>query len=216
MPVQALVQAAGGGTRLGLGPKSFVRLGGRTLLEHAVAACRSVAAQVIVAVPPAEVEAARALVAGDRVAVIPGGDSRSATTRLLVMQASAAWLLLHDVVHPFADEALVRRVLDAAIAHGAAAPAIPNAEFLYDRAGRLLHAPGDLLVGQKPIAFARTAAIDGYATLDREAAAGDPSFLTVLEKGGVRTRFVDGSGRNIKITTPADLELAGAMAALAG
>ncbi|NJM91443.1 MAG: NTP transferase domain-containing protein [Rhodospirillaceae bacterium] len=138
--VQALIQAAGSGSRLGQGPKAFVVLGGRTLLERSIALFRGIADHIIVAVPSTDLARAQALVAGDRVDVIAGGDSRSQTTRRLVEASSSPWLLLHDVVHPFASPDLVRRVLEAAMSHGASAPAVPNAEFLYDKDGNPLRA----------------------------------------------------------------------------
>src|SRR5688572_28063147 len=40
--VEAVVQAAGDGERLGRGPKAFLTLGGQTLLERAVGAVRAI------------------------------------------------------------------------------------------------------------------------------------------------------------------------------
>ncbi|MEZ5830168.1 MAG: 2-C-methyl-D-erythritol 4-phosphate cytidylyltransferase [Dongiaceae bacterium] len=209
--IQALIQAAGSGTRLGQGPKAFVLLGGQTLLERSIALFREIADHVIVAVPSAELAKARALVAGEWVDVIAGGASRSETTRRLVEHSSAPWLLLHDVVHPFASPDLIKRVLEAAMNYGASAPAIPNAEFLYDMDGTALHAPGAVLIGQKPVGLSRAKLEAAY----RESSPGpraDPSVLEVLAAAGTPTRFVPGDRRNIKITDPADLALARAMA----
>lgn len=214
MRVQGLIQAAGRGSRLGQGPKAFVMLGGLTLLERAVALLAPAVESLLVAAPPDALERAEALVGGPRVRVLPGAASRSETTRRLIGAAEAPWLLLHDVVHPFAKAGLVRALLAAAADRGAAAPAIANAEFLYDLAGRPLHPPGALLVGQKPVAFARQAALEGYGVLERRRLAGDPSLLEVLEEGGVRAAFIPGSGDNLKITTAADLRLARALLAL--
>jgi 2-C-methyl-D-erythritol 4-phosphate cytidylyltransferase len=211
MSVQALIQAAGTGSRLGQGPKAFVVLDGRTLLERAIAIVRDVVAGVIVAVPAAEIARARALVTGDGVTIIAGGASRSETTRRLIAQATAPWLLLHDVVHPFATTALVREVLEAAYVHRASAAGVANTEFLYDRDGELLHAPGDVLIGQKPVAFAREDVVAAYGALRESSASDDPSLLEVIELAGIRTKFVQGSVRNIKITGPAELEIAQAM-----
>jgi len=213
MGFQALIQAAGSGSRLGLGPKAFVVLDGRTLLERAIEIVRDIAEGVIVAVPAAEITRARALVGGDGITVIAGGASRSETTRRLVAQATAPWLLLHDVVHPFATTALVKRVLEAAYGHRASAAGVANTEFLYDRNGELLHAPGDVLIGQKPVAFAREAVEAAHQALRESSASNDPSLLEVLELAGIRTKFVEGSARNIKITGPAELEIAQAMIA---
>jgi 2-C-methyl-D-erythritol 4-phosphate cytidylyltransferase len=213
MAFQALIQAAGSGSRLGLGPKAFVILAGRTLLERAIEIVRDGADGVIVAVPAAEIARARALVGDDGITVIAGGSSRSETSRKLVAQATAPWLLLHDVVHPFATNMLVQKVLEAAYEHGASAAGVPNTEFLYDRNGELLHAPGDVLIGQKPVAFSHAAAEAGYRALRESSASHDPSVLEVLELAGIRTKFVEGGARNLKITGPAELEIAQAMIA---
>ncbi|MGE0736600.1 MAG: 2-C-methyl-D-erythritol 4-phosphate cytidylyltransferase [Alphaproteobacteria bacterium] len=211
MGVQALIQAAGNGSRLGLGPKAYIVLDGRTLIERAVAIFRDIAEHVIVAVPAAEIARTRRLLGGDRITVIAGGASRSETTRRLVAEATAPWLLLHDVVHPFATTDLVEKVLQTAYVHRAAAPGVANTEFMYGRDGALLFAPGEVLIGQKPVAFSRDAVEAAYKALGEIEAAKDPSLLEILELAGIRTKFVEGSARNIKITGPADLEVAQAL-----
>lgn len=211
MTVQALIQAAGVGSRLGLGPKAFVTLDGRTLLERAVALFDGIATETIIAVPASAVGQARALIDRPGVTIVAGGASRSETTRLLIEQASAPWIVLHDVVHPFATPELAGDLLTAARRHGAAAPGIANTEFLYNRSGQRLHAPGDTLVGQKPVAFSREAAMAGYGA--SAGASHDPSLMEILQNAGVTTHFIAGSARNIKITSPDDLDLAEALIA---
>lgn len=211
---QALIQAAGSGSRLGLGPKAFVRLDGETLLERSVALFRDLVESLVIAVPAADLERARALVGGPRISLIAGGATRSETTRRLIGAATAPWLILHDVVHPFATAASVSQLLDAAKAQGASAPGIVNTEYLYRRDGEILHAPGGVLVGQKPVVFSAEAVRRAYSSIEAADVSQDPSLLEVLEVAGIRTAFVEGSARNIKITSPADLELAEAMVAL--
>ncbi|MBS0231868.1 MAG: 2-C-methyl-D-erythritol 4-phosphate cytidylyltransferase, partial [Proteobacteria bacterium] len=159
MIVDALIQAAGSGTRLGLGPKAFVHLGDCTLLERAVRLVKGIAASTLVAVPASELEYTRTLVGTSSVTIVAGAATRSETTRRLIDNATAPWLLLHDVVHPFADLDLVDRLIREAEKHGAAAPGVPNTEFLYDRSGKLLHAPGEIFIGQKPVIFSRDAVL---------------------------------------------------------
>lgn len=207
--MEALIQAAGQGERLGLGPKAFVMLGGLTLLERAVETCLAVAERVIVAVAEQDLGRAVSLLPSNGVDLITGGHSRSDTTRRLVSAARADWLLLHDVVHPLAGRPLIARICAAARIHGAAAPALPNADFIYSREGEVLHAPGGVFVGQKPVAFSRAAAVEGYSR--SASGSGDPSFLDILRSGGARTVFVDGEATNIKITYPYDLQLAEAL-----
>ncbi len=213
MDVQALIQAAGMGARLGRGPKAFIVLDGRTLLERALDLVRNVATSVVVAVPTGETDRARALVGSHQVTFIEGGASRSDTTRRLLAQATAPWLLLHDVVHPFATTDLVGTLLQAAYEHRSAAPGLANTEFMYDKRGDILHAPGDVLVGQKPVAFSRDAIEASLKGLRKEPGSDDPSVMEILQRAGIRTKFVPGSSLNIKITNSADLLLAEAMIA---
>ncbi|WP_396308873.1 2-C-methyl-D-erythritol 4-phosphate cytidylyltransferase [Kaistia sp. UC242_56] len=209
-----MIQAAGSGSRLGLGPKAFVRLDGETLLERSVALFRDLVESIVIAVPAADLSRARSLVSGPGVSLIAGGATRSETTRKLIGEATAPWLILHDVVHPFVTVASVSLLIEAAKTQGAAAPGIVNTEYLYRLDGEIMHAPGGVLIGQKPIVFSAEAVRQAYSTLDAADVSQDPSLLEVLEVAGIRTTFVEGSPRNIKITSPADLELAEAMVAL--
>jgi len=209
--VEAIVPAAGQGTRLGLGPKAFVLLAGRTLLEHAVTTMLSVAERVIVAVPSADLARAEDLVGGPTVRVIAGGVRRIDTVRALVGAATSSWLLLHDVVHPFVTKELSQRVIEEAHRAGAAAAARANVEFLYGTDGSQRAAPGDVVAVQKPVAFRRADAVRGFAVADRNASGGvvpDMSALNVLALAGQSVAFVPGGTTNFKLTTSDDLELA--------
>ena len=209
--VEAIVPAAGLGTRLGLGPKAFVVLAGRTLLEHAVTTMLAVAARVTVAVPATERLRAESLVGGPSVRVIAGGMRRIDTFRALVGAATSPWLVLHDVVHPFVTQELAQRVIDEAFRAGAAAAALPNVDFLYGKDGTLEAAPGDVMAIQKPVAFRRSDAVRGLAEADRVASGSlvaDLSTVDLLALVNQAVAFVPGYTMNYKLTTQGDLELA--------
>jgi 2-C-methyl-D-erythritol 4-phosphate cytidylyltransferase len=209
--VEAIVPGAGQGTRMGLGPKAFVVLAGRTLLEHAVTTMLSVAARVTVAVPSAELARADRLVGGPSVRVIAGGMRRIDTFRALVGAATSPWLLLHDVVHPFVTTELSLRVIEEARRAGAAAAALSNVDFLYRKDGTLHAAPGDVVAMQKPVAFRRADAARGLAAADRDASGGlvaDLSAVDVLTLALQSIVFVPGNTMNYKLTTHDDLGLA--------
>ena len=108
--VDALVLAAGRGERLGLGPKAWLVLGGRTLLERAVATMRAVSTRVIVGVSPSDVARAAAAVGADTT-VLPGGTSRRETMAAAFRAGRAPVVLVHDVAHPFVTPALAREVI---------------------------------------------------------------------------------------------------------
>jgi 2-C-methyl-D-erythritol 4-phosphate cytidylyltransferase len=209
--VEAIVPAAGHGTRLGLGPKAFVMLSGRTLLEHAVTTMLAVTARVSVAVASADLTRARDLVGGPSVHVIAGGARRIDTLRALVGAATSPWLLLHDIVHPFVTSELSQSVIEEARRAGAAAAAQPNVDFLYGKDGVLRAAPGEVVAIQKPVAFRRLDAVRGFEVADGNAAGGlvpDLSVLGILALAGRTVAFIPGTTSNYKVTTPDDLTLA--------
>src|SRR4051812_27568852 len=128
--VAAILVAAGSGQRLGADlPKAFVRVAGRTLLEHAVgrfAAHPAVDAVVVVA-PAAELAAAElvAELAGPDVTVVPGGATRQESvarglTALTALADGVAFVLVSDVARPFVPAAVVSAVV-AALRDGAVA-----------------------------------------------------------------------------------------------
>jgi 2-C-methyl-D-erythritol 4-phosphate cytidylyltransferase len=210
--VEALIQGAGQGTRLGLGPKAFVLLGGKTLLERAVATVSAVAARVIVAVAPEDVARASALVGGSQVNVIAGGDRRTATLRKLVTKSTAPWLMLHEVTHPLADVELAAEVLAAARRAGCAVAAMPNDVSIYAKSGARRALPGEAVMLQKPIAFRRETINAGFEIVG-DAESSDLGVLEILMRAGAAAEFVPGCSTNFKITTAADLALARAVVA---
>ena len=211
--VEALIQAGGQGRRIGLGPKAFIEFGGRTLLERAVATMLGVAAHATVAVPSADIERARSLVGGPRVAVIAGGARRTDTLRALVAAASARWLLLHDIAHPFVTAALAAEVLARARESGAAAAALPNVDFLYGRDGLLRAGPGEVVAVQKPVAFRRETIVQGLAVASERGLAQDSGVVEFLTLADAAVAFVPGYPANFKLTTLADLEFARSLVA---
>lgn len=209
--VEAIVLAAGRGERLGLGPKAFLVLDGRTLLDRAVALMLTVARRVVVGLPEEHVERAAAA-RSERVTVIAGGATRIETTLRLYAATTAAIVVQHDVVHPFASCALARRVVRAARLAGAAMAVAPSGAHVYRGAARLDEriAPGPgLWLAQKPLAYTR-AALDAALATGGTApkGAGTPDLLLAA---GQPIEAVEGDPWNIKITNARDWRLAGAI-----
>jgi 2-C-methyl-D-erythritol 4-phosphate cytidylyltransferase len=180
---------------------------------RAVATTLSLAATATVAVPSVDIERARSLVGGPRVAVIAAGARRSDTLRALVAAASARWLLLHDIVHPFVTATLAAEVLARARESGTAAAVLPNVDFLYGRDGLLRAGPGEVVAVQKPVAFRRETIVQGLAVGADRGLAHDAGVVEFLALAGAAVAFVPGHPTNIKLTTLADLELARALVA---
>jgi len=209
-----IVAAAGSGSRLGAElPKALVPLAGRPLVAWAVdALLDGGVAEVVVAVPAAERAAVAALLP-ERVLLVEGGPTRTASVRaaLEAVPAAATAVLVHDAARPLTPPAVVARVL-AALAAGAPAvvPVLPVADttVAVDDDGVIRETlPRDVLRRvQTPQGFDRAVLVDAYARLAEGAELTDDA--AVVRAAGIAVGTVVGDDRAAKITVPQDLALA--------
>ncbi len=203
-----LIPAAGAGLRLGQGPKALLELDGRPLLQWLAEKARRVAADVVIAAPPEQLEQFAALCPGCR--VIAGGGSRQDSVAALARAASGEWLLLHDVARPFVSVALLQAVAQAARLAGCAGafsdPEVPVARI---ENGKVLSAFARHEVGvfQAPQAFARSLLRDLVARAEAEGWQTQSTMQLAL-RAGCTVRAVPGEKTNIKLTTADDWALA--------
>ena len=217
MTVAAILVAAGSGQRLGAAvPKAFVRVAGRTLLEHAVdrfAASAHVDSVVVVAPEARLVEAA----AAGRVRAVAGGATRQESVRcgLAALEPGTDLVLVHDVARPFVPESVIAAVV-AALAGGAAAvvPVMP----VHDTVRQVSESGvlggvvdrASLVAVQTPQGFRR----DVLVAAHEQGAAGATDDAMLVEALGHPVTAVPGADESFKITTPHDLARAEAVALL--
>jgi 2-C-methyl-D-erythritol 4-phosphate cytidylyltransferase len=223
----AVVLAGGSGQRFGAEvPKQLLRLDGRTLIEHCVAAFDQAPGvdEILVVMPAGRVAEAEKLLAGvngpgfRKVAgVIEGGTGRPDSTRQAIAAIRArhddCGVLLHDAARPLVDQRIIAdcvRALRDADAVGVTVPASDT--IVVASEGVMTHMPrrDGLLRCQTPQAF-RLAVI----ARAHELARADPDFTPTDDCGvvlrylpEVPVRVVAGSEHNIKITYPRDLAIA--------
>lgn len=208
--VTALVAAAGVGSRLGLGPKAFLELGGESLLTRVTGMALMLADRVIAAVPETHLDHARTLV-DSRVDVMAGGTSRQESFGLMFAKVQTDLVLLLDISRPLVSVDLARRVLDAATIHGAAGTFVPgvvpaariDAEgFVRDPVpATQYHLP------QMPQAFRRDVLARVLADASDRMMVRQTLWQLAVELG-VPMKAVEGDHDNIKITHPNDWRLA--------
>jgi 2-C-methyl-D-erythritol 4-phosphate cytidylyltransferase len=209
----AVVPAAGSGERLAARvPKAFVMLGGRTLLERAVAALlnSAVVDRVVVAVPGEKIDDAKLLLGGDAT-VVAGGADRTASVRLALAAAGDAdWVLVHDAARALTPVSLIVRVVEALQSgRPAVVPALPLADTVkaVDSGGVVTATPerAGLRAVQTPQGFSTELLVRAYREAGAVPVTDDASMVEHL---GGRVHVVDGDPLAFKITTPLDLLLA--------
>ncbi len=215
----AVVVAAGTSRRMAGTDKLLADLGGRPVLRWALdsmAAAPSVRDIVVVAAPD-RVSALSALpwLAALRARVVAGGERRQDSVSAGVHATDAEVVLVHDGARPFVAASVVEAVAAAAREHGAAIPVLPVVDSLKRvEAGAIIAtAPRQgLFRAQTPQGARRElllAATEAFAAGPEEF--GDEAEL--LARYGVAVATVAGDAANRKLTVPADLELARALAA---
>jgi len=208
--VWAVVVAAGRGDRFG-GPKQYEDLGGRRVIDWAVAAARSACDGVVLVVAPdlaaaAGAESGTTEAAAD--AVVAGGTTRSDSVRagLAVVPEAAGIVVVHDAARPLAAGVLFERVIDA-VRGGAdgAVPALPVTDTVkrIDDDARVVETLDRtrLVAVQTPQAFRAAALRRAHATADD---ATDDAAL--VEATGGTVVVVAGDPANVKVTRAEDLE----------
>lgn len=208
-----IIPAAGQGKRLGLGPKALLELNGRSLLHWVSQKALQLAPEVIVAIPAdADQNLWAAHCPGCR--VIQGGDTHLESMSLLIKQCSQEWIMNMNIAMPFTSRQLARQVADAAMRgtgkNGIAAAFLeldlPLARQSEQQVAELI-ARGHLGVASGPNCYSRQLLCDLIATanaLDWQ----QQSFLQIAMRHGHVIQTVSGEKSNIKITHPADWELA--------
>jgi 2-C-methyl-D-erythritol 4-phosphate cytidylyltransferase len=216
MSVWAVIVAAGRGERLGLDrPKAFARLNGRPLLAESLERLESSewVDSIVVAAPPDWEEPvillAEELGCGKVVAVVPGGESRAASVRagLGEVPEDAAVALVHDAARPVLPEDVIDRLLTA-LNEGwdGVVPGIPLADTVKRVDGDQVVETVDrerLVSAQTPQAFVWPALRDAVAAGEEAT-----DCAALVEARGGRVKVVPGDRRLVKVTEPADLDLA--------
>lgn len=206
----ALVVAAGRGERLGSeGPKAFVALHGRPMLEWSLDVLRDVEVveTIVVALPPGVSAPA------GTVGVVGGAErSLSVLAALHAAPPDADVVLVHDAARPLVTTAIVRDVLatlaredcDAAIA------AAPVTDTIKESEGSEVLRTLDrrrLWAVQTPQAFRRDA-LERALGQDAAMVAGATDDASLVEAAGGSVRLVPAPRENLKVTTIQDLRLA--------
>lgn len=207
--VAALIPAAGAGLRLGLGPKAVVTVAGETLLSRSVRAFAGLVDETLVAVPVSVGEGLEL----PGVRPVPGGDTRQRSVYNLLRATDAEVVLIHDAARPFLERGVVERVIASVQKYRAASVVTHVTDTLIETdSGRTVDRR-TLRAVQTPQGFRRDLIVSAHErALQHGYSATDDADL--VRAMGHPVALVEGSSWLLKVTTPADLELAEALASV--
>jgi 2-C-methyl-D-erythritol 4-phosphate cytidylyltransferase/2-C-methyl-D-erythritol 2,4-cyclodiphosphate synthase len=218
--VAGIIVAAGRGSRAEGGlPKQYRPIGGIPMLARAVEALVGHRGldDVIVVIHPDHAplyEAAVASFAGRLRAPVAGGATRQESVRAgleALAERAPENVLIHDAARPFADAALIDRVLEGLKSLPAALPCVPVTDTLKRASGGRVVDTLDrtgLWRAQTPQGFR----FDAILAAHRAAATAVGSDFTddaaLAEWFGLEVAVVEGAEANRKLTTAEDIRIA--------
>ena len=234
MKVIVIIPAAGLGTRMagltaGAKPeprpttKQFAEIGGVPVLIHTLRKFdRSPQiSEIYVALRGAEATGFRPRLEKEgfekTIRIVEGGENRQASVANALAQVRAApddIVLVHDAVRPFVDAEIIAAVIEAAARQGAAIAGLPAMDTVKQvertAAGAIVTStlPRERVVmAQTPQGFRYSVLKNAFDEAQADGFTGTDE-ASLVERSGHEVAVVMGSQKNIKITTPADLELA--------
>jgi 2-C-methyl-D-erythritol 4-phosphate cytidylyltransferase len=233
MKVVVIIPAAGLGTRMTSAPeakgkkpaasKQFTELAGTPILIHTLRkfAASPEVSEICLALRANEIEPFRARLEKEsskkKMQLVEGGEHRQQSVAHAIAAITAApddIVLVHDAVRPFVTEEIIHEVIEAAQKYGAAIAGVPAVDTIKEVQRTAEGAVITATVPREKVVMAQTPQGFRYDVLKKafDEATAD-GFLgtdeaSLVERSGHEVAVVMGSARNIKITTPADLELA--------
>ncbi|WP_138264086.1 2-C-methyl-D-erythritol 4-phosphate cytidylyltransferase [[Clostridium] hylemonae] len=225
----AVVLAAGQGTRMGTSvQKQYLKLEGRPLVYYALKTFEesSVIDDVALVVGGGQVtyvreQIVRAYGFTKVSAVVEGGRERYDSVYEGLKAAVCAddgkvkdgYVFVHDGARPFADEEMLRRQYEAVVRYRACVAGMPSKDTvkLVDDDNYAVKTPERKYVWtvQTPQVFENSLIMDAYSMMMGEDCEGITDDAMAVERYmHVPVKLVEGSYRNIKITTPEDMEVA--------
>ncbi len=236
MKVYVIIPAAGLGTRMAPvstakdgkahPSKQFTELGGTPILIHTLRKFAEIdeVSEIWIALRANEIEGFRSRLPEEakdvlrkRVECVLGGEHRQQSVEHALNAISADpddIVLVHDAVRPLVTSDIIHDVINAAVKHGAAIAGLPAVDTVkqVERTsdGAIIKATiprAGVVLAQTPQGFRYDvikkifdeATADGFIGTDE---------ASLAERAGHEVAVVMGSPKNIKITSPGDMELA--------
>ena len=224
MKTVAIIPAAGLGTRMGRSApessarKQFLILGDAPVFMQTIrrfVAARSIS-EVLLAVREDDREEVETALNSETFAkpvrLAPGGNSRQESVRncLAVTPDDVDIVVVHDAVRPFVSPRLIDQVVEQAKQVGAVILGLPAVDTVKRVDQRMVHATlprESIMLAQTPQAFRTEILRRAYVVAERDGFTGTDE-ASLVEHSGEDVHVMMGSPRNIKITRPADLQLA--------
>ena len=201
--------------------KQYLEIGGKPLLVHTLRTFQEchLVDSIIIVVPEKDIDyCLHQMVQRYQLSkvykVTSGGERRQDSVRngIGAVADTCRWVLIHDGVRPFVSIELIEKVIKAARRFRAVITGLPVAETIkrVGSKGNILKTieRKDLWIIQTPQIFSREDIYLAHQEALKRGWTEATDDASLVEKMGISVKIIEGEERNIKITTPHDLQVA--------
>lgn len=218
----AIILASGNGERFANDtPKQFLKISGKTLLEHSIDAFEHhpLIDDIIIVTRPSDLDKTKKLLLPNNYkkiyTIIPGGTTRqeSSYNGIKSIHDDDAYVLIHDGVRPLIDQATITRCIEALLRHAAVDVAIPSSDTMIKVNDQMIIT----YIPERKYYF-RVQTPQGFSLRIIKKAhqmACDHPDVPFTDDCGIVHHFklspihvVEGNTANIKVTYPIDIDIA--------
>jgi len=216
-----IIPAAGAGERIGgETPKPYLKIAGKTILEHTLVRFKNVSGlgEVIVSTSADYMETTREILErlfpDIRSEVVEGGKERQDSIRsaLKMVSGKTGLIAVHDAVRPFVDPEDIEKCIKEASRWGGAVLGVPAKDTIKiaGTSQEIIKTPDrkSMWHAQTPQVFWAALLREAYDNAEIYKLLGSDDSSLVEQVGG-KVVLVEGSAKNFKITFPLDLQIAG-------
>lgn len=212
----AIILAGGSGSRMGAGcNKVLLTLGGEPVIQRSIRAFDGLVDGIVLVSRSEDMPAMREMLAksGLSATVVPGGATRqeSVWNGLCALPKGVKHVLIHDGARCLVDADTIRRCKVSVEVHGTGVAAVPVVDTIkqVDTDGIVAATPdrSSLMAVQTPQGFRLPIIMKAHEAA-RQAGFTGTDDASLVERIGHPVRLTQGNRRNIKLTTPEDINMA--------
>lgn len=211
MKFSLIITAGGTSSRYGKVNKLLEKIDSKTVIEHSVSNFLEFEEidEIIIPANISIIKELKEIFKNPEIQIIEGGKTRQESVYKALKKAKGDYVIIHDGARPLITKEIIGNVIESVKKHNAVSVMTKTTDTIkeVDENGKIIHTidRSKLYNTQTPQAFRKDLILNTHEKLKAKNFTDDSSMLEEL---GIPVYIVEGSYKNIKITSKSDLDFA--------